>query len=181
MPLAHESSLVHAYDAAKRREYYLRTRKLKGRKKGVDPEIRRRAAAAKKAATKKALQAKVAALQARLDTLREVMKKLVAQAQAKSGGGSALSKAIESKAADSKGGSEKKTAKQEAAAKKASEKYAKTHKNEKDQPLSQQAKNLSEKIKTIEGKIAKLRAKNAAGASKASAKTAVKSSSPTNK
>ncbi len=182
MPLESESSLFHEYNAAKRREYYLRTRKLKGRKKGVfiDPTARRAAAKAKKLAAHKALQAKVDAMQARLDTLRKVLQTLVDQAQARSGGDAKSKAAVEKKAADA--ASEPKTAKEKAAAKKASEKYAKSHPDEKSQPLSQQAKNLAEKIKTIEGRIAKLRAKNALGnAAKSKLSAAVKSSSPPKK
>lgn len=182
MSLEYESSLQHEYDAAKRRAYYLRTRKLKGRKK-ADPAIamaRRAAAQAAKLAKRKAMEAKVNALKGRLDKLKKVLAEMVKAAQARSGGdskGTALGKAISSEAKP-----EKKTAKQEAAAKKSAEKYAKAHKNDaKPTSLATQAKDLTAKIATIEKRIAKLRAKALVEASSNKAKTAAKSSSPTNK
>lgn len=183
MNSASDAPLIHEYNAAKRREYYLRTRKLKGRikKAVIDPTARRKAAQAKKLAQHKALEAKVAALQGRLDALRLVLKTLVAQAQKKSGVASATDKSKEAvkKAADA--ASEPKTPKEKAAAKKASEKYAKSHPDEKSQPLSEQAKNLSAKIKTIEARIEKLRAKKQASGTKDRLQAAIKSSSPTKK
>lgn len=153
MPLESES-LAHEYNAAQRREYYLRTRKLKGRVKGsvIDPTARRRAAKAKKEAQRKALAARVDALQARLDQLRKVLKVLVDRAQTRNGN--------DSKKAEKKDSIPKRqTAKEKAAAQKASEKYARTHKDKKDQTLSERAKDLSDKIKSIEERIKKLRAK----------------------
>jgi hypothetical protein len=180
MNSGYEDTLQHAYDAAKRREYYLRTRKLKGRKK-ADPAIaaaRRAAAKAAKVAKHKAMEAKVNALKARLEQLKKVLAEMVKAAQARSGGGSAskLSSAVSSAAKP-----EKKTAKQEAAAKKSAEKYAKKHENDPKASLSTQAKNLTAKIATIEKRIAKLRAKGLAGATKSKSAEPVKSSSPTKK
>lgn len=153
MPLESEP-LMHVYNAAQRREYYLRTRKLKGRVKGavVSPSSRAAAIKAEKARKRRAIEARVKALQARLDQLRKVLKVLVDQAQARNGN--------DSKKSEKKDNTpEKQTAKQKAAAQKASEKYARTHKDKKDQSLSEQAKDLSDKIKSIEERIKKLRAK----------------------
>lgn len=149
--------LVHEYNAAQRRAYYLRTRKLKGRHPGTQPisaATRLKVANAKKAKKRQELKMRVDALQARLEQLRKVLAVLVDKAQAKNGNSS-------KKESDKKSTiPEHQTAKQKAAAKKASEKYAKTHKAEVDQTLSERAKSLTAKIKTIEERIKKLRAKN---------------------
>lgn len=85
------TTLSHEYDPAKAREYYLRTRKLKGRKKGAAPTSVKRMPAGKQTATQLAVRkatqqrkskaAKVKALNARLDKLRKVLADLVAQSK----------------------------------------------------------------------------------------------------
>lgn len=93
-----ETYLVHEYDPVKAREYYLRTRKLKGRKKGQADESSPRAynslesLAPQKAKHPKTIQQKKASveqqlkqLEARLDKLNEVLKQLIEAAKARSG------------------------------------------------------------------------------------------------
>lgn len=149
--------LVHEYDAAARRAYYLRTRNLKGRTRGVTPTTgaaRRAAAKAAKLKKRKALESKIELLQFRLDRLREVLRVLVDKAQARSG-----TKDTQPKRTPQQ---KPQTAKQEAAARKASEKYAKENKAEikRELSLSGQAAALTEKIKAIEARIKKLRQKS---------------------
>lgn len=110
----------------------------------------------------KAAQEKVAALQARLDKLREVLRELVKQAKARSGVDTKPTKA----ATPAK--EVKLTAKQKAdkaaAAKKAYEKA------NKPVTLTEQQKQLTAKIKAAEVRIKKLRAELAAAAKKAKAR-----------
>lgn len=84
--------LEHEYDPAKRREYYLRNRKLKGRKRGLveapaggrpagRPQPPRKAAATKTAE----IEARKVALEKKLERLREVLRELVEAAKARSG------------------------------------------------------------------------------------------------
>jgi hypothetical protein len=88
------------YDPVKRREYYLRTRQLKGRPTGskvssgdrkfasikstshVDPH---KAQKQRREKRKKELDAKVAALRERLDKLQDLLVRLVLQAKSRSG------------------------------------------------------------------------------------------------
>lgn len=97
-----DSALFHGgtYDPAKAHQYYLRTRKLKGRRPGVARVSSQRTgtkptAQAVPAGTKPnradtksrraELEAQKVALEKRLDRLREVLRKLVDEAQARSG------------------------------------------------------------------------------------------------
>ena len=149
MPLAHD------YNAAQRREYYLRTRHLKGRAKAapLTAAAKLKAARLRQAEKHKALETKINALQARLEHLKKVLAVLVDKAQARNGSSSTKNASTKSTS------STHETAKQKAAAKKASEKFARTHKAKASQTLSEQAKDLSDKVKTIEARIKKLRAK----------------------
>lgn len=91
-----DSALFHRadYDPAKAREYYLRTRKLKGRQPGVQrspgpgrsPAVaptkpRRRSSAARRAE----IEAQRKQLEKRLDRLKEVLRELVEAAKKRSG------------------------------------------------------------------------------------------------
>jgi hypothetical protein len=84
------TTIAHEYDAAKRREYYLRTRQLKGRKTGSgdDPQYGSRSTA--KAPVKKPrasvdVAAEVAAIKAKIERLKAALQKLVAEAKERAG------------------------------------------------------------------------------------------------
>jgi len=181
------NSLMHleaGYDPAKRREYYLRTRELKGRQPGAQTLVPNRNGgvvgpsksappASKKAAPKKAPpkkdsaaakrsanQAKVDALKARLEKLRKVLKDLVDKAQVRAGLPTDAEQASKQKA-DSKKEPAKKpakelTAKQKADARKRSaEWYAKN----KTKKVSEITKDLQSQIDDVNAKIKAMRAK----------------------
>lgn len=153
-----DSALLHkaAYDPVKAREYYLRTRHLKGRKAGVKvkPTSRGRPKAVKVKAkarkpSREELKAQKEALQKRLDHLRDVLAELVKSAKARSG--------VEDKSSDSskEKASKNETPKKESKltekqkhekAEKAREAYKKDH-------LSKDVKALEQKIKDIREKI----------------------------
>lgn len=153
-----EGKLFHDYDPVKRREYYLKTRELTGRKAGSPKELEGLARSSShlgkakprpkiKTATerRKATEARLAQLQGRLKKLQEVLADLVK----KTGG--------DHKKDDSPDHKKKKepsklTAKQKADAAKRSKEYRKKN------PPSEQIKQITAKIKTIQAKIAKLRA-----------------------
>lgn len=163
-----EDYLAHAgkyYDPAKAREYYLRTRKLKGRKaataeatvgrhppKAAPPPRRSGPQTAKQ---KQALAtARVAAIQKRLDALKEVLAQLVEQAKKRSGVEPEKSKAAK-KTADSKGSKEKpKTAQEKReAAKDAKERRAKEGATSPDAKIAAIQKEMAQ----VRDQIAKLR------------------------
>lgn len=173
-----DSALFHGtYDPVKAREYYLRTRKLKGRRpaalKTTDSraEFKKHAtgnegrfARPQKASAKSRraeLQAQKEALKKRLDRLRDVLEQLVADAKKRSGvkkpKEDEKDKAPETKAdkADrNKAEKDRKplTAKQKSdKAKKAKEAYEKEHPNS----LSQDVEILQEQVKDIQAKIHK--------------------------
>jgi chromosome segregation ATPase len=157
-----DDELLHNYDAIKRREYYLRTRKLKGRKKGaVRPKAPpKKTRAQRQAERRKKQEAQIAALKGRLEKLRAVLKQLTEAAQKRSG--------VETKKADptksasqqkSSGKTEKLTAAQKAAKAKADKK-----RREKLDTPEAQIKSLNEKIKTIQERIAKMRKDGSVGA-----------------
>lgn len=84
--------LEHAYDSAKRREYYLRTRELKGRKKGRGdrptggrPTGRPQPPRKKAGQTPAEIEARKVALEKKLERLKEVLRELVEAAKARSG------------------------------------------------------------------------------------------------
>jgi len=165
--------LSHAdYDPAARREYYLRTRELKGKRPGTSSEstpnsnggvvgpIGRSKTSTDKSSDPKltSAQKQVEELKARLAKLREVLEKLVDQAQKRSGQAapSSTSKQTQEKKSADKAPEKKLTPKQEAdARKRAAEAYAK----EKNKPISQVAKELKTKIADINAKIKAMREK----------------------
>lgn len=171
------------YDPAAAREYYLRTRKLKGRKKAVGPvsASRRTSRAALPAVTRrpkakavvakpkksnaqkaKEVKARVASLEKQLEQLRAVLALLVKQAKARSG--------VETPTKDSKKepATTRKNSKQKAEAAKASKEYYEKHKN--DDP-SKRAAELEAKIAEVKGKIADMRAELAASRKQATRKS----------
>lgn len=168
-----DSALFHgaAYDPVKAREYYLRTRKLKGRRHGVAdapkgrpgaggqprPSVHPGKSAQAKAKSRRAeLEARKNALEKRLDHLKKVLHELVAAAKKRSGVHE-KSKAPENKAdkADrnkAEKGKKPLTAHQKSVkAKKAKEAYEKEH----PKSLSKDIEVLQEQIKDIEVKIRK--------------------------
>jgi chromosome segregation ATPase len=167
--------LEHAYDAAKRREYYLKTRKLKGRKAAAVATSKSRPTAKPKPPTKtraqrqaerrRKLEAEVNALKARLEKLRTALDELTKQAKARSGvkpKSSATKKTTAEKTT-----AKKQTASQKAKAAKQSKEYYEKHK---DEILADELKSLKGKIKTIQERIEKMRKEGSVGARKPTAK-----------
>lgn len=157
-----DDTLVHDYDAIKRREYYLRTRKLKGRKKGsVQPAPHKKTRAQRQAERRRKQEAQIAALKGRLEKLRDVLAELTKKAQERSGVDTSktTSKPSTSSQHKSSGKTEKLTAAQKAAKAKADKK-----RREADQTPEAQIKSLNEKIKTIQERIAKMRKDGSVGA-----------------
>lgn len=156
------------YDAAKAHEYYLRNRKLKGRKTGIQQEpVSRRnkglptkpivqKSSAQKAKERAAIKGRVVALQARLAKLKEVLAELVKQAKARSG--------IETKTKTKDAAS---TTAQKAAEDKSSKEYyeknkAKIAAKAKKEAEANNVSDLEAQIKEIQQKIAEARAELAA-------------------
>jgi hypothetical protein len=171
-----DSALLHGekYDAAKAREYYLRTRKLKGRQAGQqEPSGKPRSPAAKptsgqrkgaapsKSAAKRRAEtkAKVTQLKARLAQLKSKLAELVKAAKARSGVDTpdkpkTASKAETPKEKAARNAADKSrrplTAKQKAdQAKRSKEHYAKT----KDTSSSKDIEQLRAKIKDVEKQL----------------------------
>lgn len=153
--------IVHDYDAAKRRAYYLRNRQLKGRKPAkAKPSKKTRAQ--RQAERRKKLEAQVDALKGRLEKLRAVLSELTEQAKKRSGVDT--TKANSKTTSTTKKTPEKKlTAAQKAKAAKASEEYRKKNP---DKALADDVKSLNAKIKTIKEQIAKKRKEGSIGAKK---------------
>jgi chromosome segregation ATPase len=158
-----DKQLQHAYDPLKSHDYYLRTRKLKGRKKGSErPAAGRNNAATKlttprKTSTQKReeTKARVEAIKNRLERLKEVLAQLVDEAKARSG--------IETKPASAKKAEPDKSPAKEKPksaqdkkeeAKKARDQYQKEHK----QTPNQELESLQTQLKSVEEKIQKARA-----------------------
>lgn len=154
--------LIHEYDPVKAREYYLRTRKLKGRKKGTvdQPSGKNSGSTKPKASVKKPVvkktakqkraetEAQVAALKQRLEKLKEVLAKLVKEAKARSG-----VKDENPKDKADRNAKEKSRKPLTAAQKRAqAERSKKAYEKEKQSP-DQELKELQEKIKDIRAKI----------------------------
>jgi hypothetical protein len=150
-----DDTLAHAYDAAKRREYYLRNRKLKGRKHGssktTKPRVKSRAEIAKERHAH--LEAQVDQLKARFEKLQAALKILVEQAKKRSGVESktttskktATSTQQKAAAKPQKLTASQKKAKAEAEAKSRREKAVKNGTATNSQ-LSDEVKSLNEKI-----------------------------------
>lgn len=177
--------LQHAeqlYDPVKAHEYYLKTRQLKGRQRtrqgfpmtidrrgaldlatnriAARPRVSNKSAAQLRAETK----AKVEKLQNRLDRLKEVLRQMTEEAQARSGIKSQPAK----KSTPEKAGSaakEKLTTKEKREAAERSEKYRKEH-PEKTTP-AQEVKELQQKIQDVKEKIREMKEDLAAAREKA--------------
>lgn len=164
--------LSHDYDAVKRREYYLKTRQLKGRqpKKAVQPAKKIRAIkkplppkktrAQRQAERRKKIQAQVNALKARLEKLKAVLAQLVKQAKSRSGQKTEPKKSSEKKSDGGQKQAPKQTAKQKADAAKRSKEY---YEKNKDAALADELKSLTGKIKTIQERIAKMKKSGSTG------------------
>lgn len=161
------------YDPAKRREYYLRTRQLKGRQPGSSKPIPSQRAPVLKPPSKpkakskaeiqlerrKHLQAQVDALKLRLEKLRKILQEEVKKAQARSGVKTTpVKKPSPSKADHTK--TQKLTAQQKAKKAEAEKKYREQHP---DKFLADQVSTLTKKIKLIQQQIAKMRKENSVG------------------
>ena len=163
--------LSHAYDPVKAKEYYEKTKVLKGRVKGTTKVVaktsnsssasaaKKRASAAKaqaarSAALKAAAEKRVFALKVRLQQMEEALDKLAAQAKARSG---VDPKASAPKAATA--ASKAKDAKPLTAAQKreAAKKAAERREKESDQSLSTQEKTLEAKIASVRKRIDKMK------------------------
>lgn len=167
--------LEHAYDPAKRREYYLKTRQLKGRttkavrtsksKPTAKPKPPTKTRAQRQAERRRKLEAEVNALKARLEKLRDALEELTKKAKARSGvkpDSTALKKSTAKKTT-----AKKQTAAQKAKAAKQSKEYYEKHK---DEILADEIKSLKGKIKTIQERIEKMRKNGSVGARKPTAK-----------
>lgn len=167
-----EDSLSHGYDAAKRREYYLRNRHLKGRKHGsnksMKPRVKSRAEIAKE--RRAHLESEVAALKGRLERLQAALKILVAQAKARSGVKSTTTSAKKQAATSQQKANSKpqkltpaqKRAKA-IADKKANREQAVKNGTANNSQLSDEVKSLNEKIKAIHARIEKMHKSGAIG------------------
>lgn len=167
--------LEHAYDPAKRREYYLKTRKLKGRTAAIrtsksrptaKPKPPTKTRAQRQAERRRKLEAEVNALKARLEKLRDALAELTKQAKARSGVEPADSSASK-KTTAKKSTAPKQTAAQKAKAAKQSKEYYEKHK---DEILADEVKSLKGKIKTIQERIEKMRKNGSVGARKLTVK-----------
>jgi hypothetical protein len=163
-------TLLHEYDPAKAREYYLRTRELKGRAVAagkaaskasksitVKPTVKAKTSSDSDR-LKKIAEQRVAALKTRLDKLEKLISELVKQAKARTGADAPSSDASGSKSSTgAKSSSDRKpltAAQKREAAKKAKERREKDG----DQSLSAQAKALDDKIEKAQDRIKKLKA-----------------------
>lgn len=160
-----DSALLHAerpYDPAKARAYYLRTRKLKGRQSGattVQPASKpqgtqspqpsqRRSPSGSKASTSKRseLAEQKAALEKRLDRLREVLASLVDAAKKRSG--------VETKSSKDTTSPETKSPNKPLTAKQKREKAdAAREAYEPDTTVSQEVKQLQEQVQDVMSQI----------------------------
>lgn len=169
MTMTSEEFIEHAlrapYDPQKAHAYYLRVRKLKGRKKGdvnfpnpkfpkVGQHLDKRAKTSEQ--LRNEAHARVVAIQARLDRLKEVLAKLVEEAKGRSGvEDKPATKKTEAKADTSSTTKDKpKTSQQKKEdAKKARDRYEK----EKKQSPDQQIETLRAQVKDVEEQIRKIR------------------------
>lgn len=176
--VADDSALLHgrAYDPVAAREYYLRTRKLKGRKKGsqddnaVDADRAGRATlptpAPKKSKKTRNLQAetsaRTSAINAKLDKLKGVLEQLIAESKNRkaesSKSSSSDSSSSSSSSSSSKSGSSSskpKTAAQKAADRKYQKEKYEEEKKKKPADMSQEE--LDEKIAQVREQIRRVR------------------------
>lgn len=167
------NALAHDYDAVKRHEYYLKTRKLHGRVSKATAPVGKSLAVRKPPVKKNAAQrqkeltARVARLQAKFDRLQAALKIVIEAAQKRSGvDKNSAEKAAENKyqspkAFDPTSKYEKKTQKQKNDAAKAAAKY-----RDKNKVLEDQVTDLNNKIKAIRERIKRIQKTGSVGASK---------------
>lgn len=161
-----EFILAHAdvpYDPVKRREYYLKNRKLKGRQagKGEDKPLGRtvgtnaiQAPSKPKSNLHETNAERVKALQDRLEHLRGVLRQLVKEAKGRSGASDTQSKTTTS---SGKGGSSKDsklTAQEKREAAKRSKEYREKHKDPKAEEIQKKIQDALAKIKELRQQIA---------------------------
>ena len=156
-----DSALLHArapYDPAKAREYYLRTRKLKGRRsvRVVAPKGKGRPHAVpvpvKKSNRQAELKAERAALEKRLDRLRDILAQKVKAAKSRSGVEDHSKKSSREKAAkDQRGKNDKPLT--------ASEKRQKADKAREDYKKEHGSTSVSQEIADLRKQIADIRAR----------------------
>jgi chaperonin cofactor prefoldin len=166
-----DETLEHAYDAAKRREYYLKNRHLKGRKHGsgqaTHPRVKSRAEIAKERHAH--LEAQVSALKARFERLQAALKILVEQAKKRSGVESKTTSKKTTTSTQQKAPAkpQKLTASQKkakaVAEKKRRDKEAIKNGTATNSQLSDEVKSLNERIKTIKARIEKMQKTGAIG------------------
>lgn len=166
-----KTHVIHEYDPVARREYYLKNRQLKGH---VPQPLMKTVTSLPESANnttsdrqrrqeerRRKLQGEVDALKVRLQKLRVALAELTKAAKARSGVNTSAKKApVKQKGSKPDA---KLTAKQKADA--AARSKANYEKN-KDQILADEVKSLTEKIKIIQERIAKMRTTSSAGATK---------------
>lgn len=166
------SEIQHAYDPVKAREYYLRTRELKGRQSGTaipagqkprssavidtrSANNSRESQSARNKRRREAAERRVAELKAKLERLETLLDTLVKQAKARSGvEPTRESKSPAQKQSAAKGKSPQTAKEKRDAAKRAKESY---EKNKKLSP-NKEAENLEADIEAVREKIRKIRA-----------------------
>lgn len=163
--------LMHLYDPSKRREYYLKTRHLKGRKHGTvkapKPRVKSRAEIAKERHAH--LEQQVNELKARFERLQAALKILVDQAKKRSG--VKPTKTAAKKTTTSQQKTHQKPQKLTAAQKKAKAEAERKVRREQavkngtatNSQLSDEVKSLNDRIKTIQARIEKMRKNGAIG------------------
>ena len=167
-----EDSLSHVYDPVKRREYYLKNRNLKGRKRGsgktTKPRVKSKAEIAKERHAH--LSEQVTALKGRLEKLQAALKVLVEQAKKRSGVDTSKTSTTKKTAASQQKTNAKhqKLTTAQKKAKAEAEKKARREQAIKDGTatngdLSEEVKSLNERIKTIKARIEKMHASGALG------------------
>lgn len=166
--MADEDELSHEYDAAERRAYYLRTRKLKGRNpESPEQKVGRttgsmlmtlaQARKKRREENRRKQEAQVEALKAKLEKLREVLTELVKQAKLRSG----VSPKKDNP--DTKDRATKPPKLTPAQKKEAAEKAKEYREKNPEKALAEDIKSLNDKIKAIQERITKLRNAVSAG------------------
>lgn len=155
-----DSSLLHysqGYDPVKARQYYLRTRQLKGRSPGQRDRVATGVVRStpskgkKKSSRREEIQAQKAALEKRLDRLRDVLAELVEAAKTRSGVDTKSDKSEKKSSEKEPQKKRKLTAKEKREAAERSKEHR--EKNEKKQPPSKEIKELQAQIKDIRKQI----------------------------
>ena len=155
--------LEHAYDPVKRREYYERTKQLKGRRKGAferSATPRQSAALTKGGTTSKSLTRQPSSterlkqLQVKLDQLKKTLELLVKQAKARSGVETPTKKSASSSTTKT-GSSSTTTKKLTTSQKKDAAKRAEEYRKKSDNGPAQKALALKKQIAETQKKIEK--------------------------